>query len=105
MTELIGTFFWASAVRLSAPMFLAAIGETVVQRAGMFNIGIEGMMLVGAFAGVAGSTITGNTVAGFGLAIVVTAILGFLYGVLVAGFRAARRSPPRSPRARRHRSG
>jgi simple sugar transport system permease protein len=86
--ELIGTFFWASAVRLSAPMFLAAIGETVVQRAGMFNIGIEGMMLVGAFAGVAGSTITGNTVAGFGLAIVVTAILGCLYGVLVAGFRA-----------------
>lgn len=88
MTELIGTFFWASAVRLSAPMFLAAIGETVVQRAGMFNIGIEGMMLVGAFAGVAGGTITGNTVAGFGLAIVVTAILGCLYGVLVAGFRA-----------------
>ena len=55
MNELFGSFFWASAVRLSAPMFLAAIGETVVQRAGMFNIGIEGMMLVGAFAGVAGA--------------------------------------------------
>jgi general nucleoside transport system permease protein len=88
MNELFGSFFWASAVRLSAPMFLAAIGETVVQRAGMFNIGIEGMMLVGAFAGVAGATITGSTLAGLGLAAVVTAVIGCLYGVLIAGFRA-----------------
>jgi general nucleoside transport system permease protein len=88
VNELFGGFFWASAVRLSAPMLLAAIGETVVERAGMFNIGIEGMMLVGAFAGVAGGTITGSPVAGLALAAVVTAGLGFIYGVLVAGFRA-----------------
>jgi ABC-type uncharacterized transport system permease subunit len=88
VTELLGGFFWASAVRLSAPMFLAAIGETVVQRAGMFNIGIEGMMLIGAFAGVAGGVLTGSTVAGLALAVVVTAVFGCLYGVLVAGFRA-----------------
>lgn len=69
-------------------MFLAAIGETVVQRAGMFNIGIEGMMLVGAFAGVAGGIITGSTLAGVGFAVVVTAVLGCSYGILVAGFRA-----------------
>jgi simple sugar transport system permease protein len=88
MIELLGAFFWASAVRLSAPMFLAAIGETVVQRAGMFNIGIEGMMLVGAFTGVAGGVVTGSPVAGLALAVVVTAGLGCLYGLLVAGFRA-----------------
>ena len=54
MDELFTVFFWGSAVRLAAPIFIAAIGETVVQRAGMFNVGIEGMMLVGAFVGVAG---------------------------------------------------
>lgn len=88
MGELVGTFFWASTVRLAAPIFLAAIGETIVERAGMFNIGIEGMMLVGAFAGVAGGTVTGNTFVGLLLAVIVTGFLGFLYGVLVAVFRA-----------------
>jgi simple sugar transport system permease protein len=88
VSELLGTFFWASAVRLSAPMFLAAIGETVVQRAGMFNIGIEGMMLVGAFAGIAGGAVTGSTLAGLVFAAVVTAGLGAIYGAIIAGLRA-----------------
>jgi simple sugar transport system permease protein len=88
MDDLLTAFFWASAVRLSAPMFIAAIGETLVQRAGMFNIGIEGMMLVGAFAGVAGTSIGGTTLAGLVVAIVVTGLVGCVYGIVVAGFRA-----------------
>jgi simple sugar transport system permease protein len=86
--DLLTTFFWASAVRLSAPMFIAAVGETIVQRAGMFNIGIEGMMLVGAFAGVAGTSLGGSTLEGLVFATVTTAVLGCAYGVVVAGFRA-----------------
>jgi simple sugar transport system permease protein len=51
--------FWAivlaGAVRLATPIALAAIGETLVERSGMLNLGIEGMMLVGALVGVAGA--------------------------------------------------
>lgn len=43
----------ASGVRLAVPTALAAIGETVSQRAGIFNLGLEGMMMVGAFTGFA----------------------------------------------------
>ncbi len=45
------TEFLTGTIRLSAPLILAALGETVVQRAGVINIGIEGMMLAGALAG------------------------------------------------------
>jgi simple sugar transport system permease protein len=81
-------FFWTAAVRLAAPVLIAAIGETVGERAGVFNVGIEGMMLIGAFVGVGGTILTGSTVAGAISAVVITAILGILYGVVVAAFRA-----------------
>lgn len=48
--------FWAlvlaGAFALSAPIIIAALGELVLERAGSFNVGIEGMMLVGAITGV-----------------------------------------------------
>jgi simple sugar transport system permease protein len=43
----------ASGVRLAVPTALAALGEAVSQRAGVFNLGLEGMMMVGAFTGFA----------------------------------------------------
>ena len=87
MDELLTVFFWASAVRLAAPMFIAAIGETVVQRAGMFNVGIEGMMLIGAFVGVAARS-GGATYTGVITAAVVTGVVGLLYGIVIAVLRA-----------------
>ena len=43
---------------------LAALGELVVERAGVLNLGVEGMMLVGAVAGFAVTAVTGNGTAG-----------------------------------------
>src|SRR5262249_14351003 len=73
--------FWAlvlaGAIRLATPIAYAAIGETLVERSGLLNLGIEGMMLVGALAGVAGSHylstwagVVAGGVAGGGLATV-----------------------------------
>ena len=42
-------------VSLAVPLLLAALGELIVEKAGVINVGIEGMMLAGALAGFAGS--------------------------------------------------
>ena len=44
-----------SGVAMAVPLMLAALGELVVERAGVINVGLEGMMLVGALSGVAGA--------------------------------------------------
>jgi simple sugar transport system permease protein len=49
--------FWlATAVRLSAPLVFASTGELVSERAGILNVGLEGMMLAGAFFGFRAAT-------------------------------------------------
>lgn len=49
---------WLLLLQYAAPVALAAIGETVVQRSGVINIGLEGTMLVGAFFGVFAAFLT-----------------------------------------------
>ncbi len=51
--------FLAAAIRVATPLLLAATGETIAQRAGVLNLGIEGMMLAGALAATLGATAGG----------------------------------------------
>ena len=55
------TGFLAAAVRVATPLLLAATGETIGQRGGVINLGVEGAMLVGALAATIGATVDGNT--------------------------------------------
>jgi simple sugar transport system permease protein len=48
--------FLAAAVRVATPLLLAAIGETVAERAGVINLGVEGAMLAGALAAALGAS-------------------------------------------------
>ena len=48
----------------STPLLLAAAGELVAERAGVLNLGVEGMMIMGAACGFAGAYMTGSTFVG-----------------------------------------
>lgn len=72
---LTSTALYAAAVRLAVPVFLAALGETFAERAGLVNVGLEAMMLAGAFGAILGTYLAGNWLVGvavgvcFGLAV------------------------------------
>jgi general nucleoside transport system permease protein len=52
--------------RLATPLIFAATGEAICERSGVLNIGIEGIMLIGAFFGFATTYATGDLALGFG---------------------------------------
>lgn len=43
--------FWTAAIRIASPLIFATLGELICERAGILNLGIEGIMVAGAFAG------------------------------------------------------
>ncbi len=71
-----------SGVQLLTPMLLAALGETVGQRAGVLNIGVEGLMLMGALFGFLGGHYLGNPWAGALCGALAGALLSCLHGAL-----------------------
>lgn len=77
-----------STVRLATPFLFAAIGETFVQRSGVLNLGVEGIMLMGAFAAFFVVFTTGNLAGGVLAAVLVGAAMGMLMAVVSVSFRA-----------------
>ena len=66
----------------ATPLVFAAIGELVVEKSGVLNLGVEGMMIVGAIAGFAATIETGSFLAGVVAAMIAGALVAFLFGVL-----------------------
>ena len=79
MDEVLLSGFLAATVRVSTPLLLAALGETLAERAGVINIGIEGAMLAGALGGAVGAAHGGLA---FGLVLAVAA--GLMVALLFA---------------------
>lgn len=48
---LISASFWAAVIRIASPLIFATMGELICERAGVLNLGIEGIMVIGAFTG------------------------------------------------------
>ena len=79
--------FLAASVRVATPLVLAATGETVTERAGVINLGIEGMMLAGALAATLGATAWGPW-AGVLCAVGAGMLLASVFALLTVGVRA-----------------
>ncbi len=85
-------FVWsalfAAMLRFATPLILAALGGILCERSGVINIGLEGMMLMGAFFGIFGADLTGSWLLGALLGMAAGAALAVLHAVLSVGLRA-----------------
>jgi general nucleoside transport system permease protein len=72
----------ASLMVASVPILLAALGEMVVEKAGVLNLGVEGMMIIGAVCGFIAAVETGSAVLGFLGGMAGGMALGLVFGVL-----------------------
>jgi ABC-type uncharacterized transport system permease subunit len=82
MSEVELAAFLTGSVRLALPVLLAAIGELVSERAGVLNLGLEGIMLTGAFAGALGAQTTGSVVLGMVCGVLAAVLFAALTSVL-----------------------
>jgi general nucleoside transport system permease protein len=66
----------------ATPLVFAALGEVVVEKSGVLNLGVEGMMIMGAIAGFAATVSTGSAILGILAAIVVGMLMALLFAFL-----------------------
>ena len=76
------TSILATAVRMGTILLLAALGELVVERAGVLNLSVEGMMLSGAFAGFLGAYYSNSLWIGVLFAIIAGILVSAIFGIL-----------------------
>jgi ABC-type uncharacterized transport system permease subunit len=92
VTNLEAVFIWsgllAAMLRWATPLTFAAIGGMFSERSGVVNIGLEGMMLMGAFFGIWGADKTGSWVAGIAIAAISGGVLALLHAFFAIHLRA-----------------
>jgi len=72
-------------ITASTPLLIAAIGELVTERAGVLNLGVEGMMIMGAAVGIAVAITTGSSALGVLAAILAGVALAAIFAALALG--------------------
>ena len=82
------TLVLAAGIAAGTVLLFAAVGEIFAERAGVLNLGVEGMMLMGAVAGFSISVSTGNPWLGLGVAMVVGGLVALLHAVVTIHLRA-----------------
>ncbi|GAI86288.1 unnamed protein product [marine sediment metagenome] len=75
-------------IRMTTPIILAALGGLLTYKAGIFNIAMEGMILVGAFSAVVGGYFLGNCWLGVIVAILAVLLLSAIYGFFVVKLKS-----------------
>jgi simple sugar transport system permease protein len=91
MDDIIGsaliTTIIASTIRGTTPILMAALGEAYVERSGQLNLGIEGMMVAGAFSSFAAGIASNSLFYGFLTAAAIGLTLGLVFGILTITLR------------------
>ena len=78
----------AASIRIGTPLLLAALGGLLCERAGVFAVALEGMMLSGAFAAVLASWETGSAIFGVLASLLGGALIGYLVALVAVRCRA-----------------
>lgn len=75
-------------IAAATPLILAALGELVVERSGVLNLGVEGMMIMGAATGFVAAILTGSTLVGLLVAILAGMAMAAIFAGLTLGLAA-----------------
>ena len=86
--ELISAATIQSAIAIATPLFIGALGGLFCERVGIVNVGLDGIMLMGAFAAAVVSYISGSAWVGVLAACAAGAILGLLHALICVTFKA-----------------
>ena len=88
ITDIFTIGLFTATIRITIPILLAALGYIIAARVGLLNLGLEGMMLLGAFIAVLATFYSGSP--WFGVLITCTAniIIGLLFGVMCIKFKS-----------------
>ena len=78
----------ASGIRLATPFLLAALGETIGQHSGVLNLGVEGVMLLGAYGAYYATLRTDSILLGILVSLIVGGVMGIVYGVVTLALKA-----------------
>ncbi|MCU0899765.1 MAG: ABC transporter permease [Cypionkella sp.] len=83
---LLSASFWAAVLRIASPLIFATMGALICERAGVLNLGIEGIMVIGAFVGWMAVYLGLPLWGGVAVAFAAGAAIGLLHGILVVPF-------------------
>jgi general nucleoside transport system permease protein len=78
----------ASTIRNATPLIFAALGGMFSERSGVVNIGLEGLMLISAFAGVVGASLSGSALVGLGFGLGAGLVLALIHALMCITFEA-----------------
>lgn len=85
--ELLTIGFFVSVIRLTTPILLASLGQIFTQRSGVINLGVEGMMLMGAIFSILVTFVTGSVWLGIMAGIAMGALMGVIMALLSVTLR------------------
>ena len=90
MEDFLGSLgpLFASTIRFATPLVFAALGGLFSERSGVVNIGLEGLMLISAFAGVVGAFFSGSAFVGLGVALAAGLLFALIHALMCITFEA-----------------
>lgn len=88
MEQIFDASLFASTLRMVTPILLAALGGALCSRVGLFNVGLEGLILIGAFSAIVGNHLTGNVWLAVIFAILCTVVFSSILAYMSINLRA-----------------